>query len=461
VSNRITFHGAAETVTGSRHLIETGGKRILVDCGLFQGREEIRDRNWQPFPIDPRSIDAVVLTHAHNDHIGYLPKLAAIGYKGPVYATPGSIGIARIVLPDSARLQEEDARYRNKIGVARHLPAEPLYTEEDAYAALKLLQSVHYYDFHDLPGGATFRFLPAGHILGSAFAEIYFANGERILMGGDLGRYDTPIIVDPTSVEFAEHLVIESTYGDRLHSKENVQDQLARVFARAMERGSCVLVPSFAIGRTQELLYHICCLQEQGRMPRIPIFVDSPMATSATLLYAATTEDHDKEMKIMLAEGVSPLKPALIEFVRDTHQSKAINSREGPMIVIAGSGMANGGRILHHLKQRLDDPRTILLFTGYQAEGTLGRRILDGALEVRIYGQEVSVRAEVERLESLSAHADYEEMLKWLGGFKAPPKTTFLVHGEPPAQASLKEKIETRLGWRVIIPRHGDSFLLA
>lgn len=460
MSARIAFHGAAETVTGSRHLFTVDRKHVLVDCGLFQGREDIRDRNWAPFPIPPSEIDAIVLTHAHNDHVGYLPRLVAQGFRGPVYATPGSIGIARITLPDSGRIQEEDARYANRHGTSRHQPALPLYTEEDAYAALKRFEKVHYHEMRPLPGGLHFQFLPAGHIVGSAFAEIYLPSGERVLMGGDLGRFHTPIIVDPSRVEFAEHLVIESTYGDRLHSKENVQERIRDIFNDAYRRQSVVLVPSFAIGRTQELLYHICSLQGAGLLPRIPIYVDSPMASAATLLYNEADEDHDKEMKLMLQENVNPLRPDYLEFVRDANQSKAINSQSGPMVVIAGSGMANGGRIVHHLKHRLGDPSTVVLFTGYCVEGTLGRRLLDGDSEVKIHGDWIPVRAQIERLDSLSAHADYAEMLDWLGGFKTPPKTTYIVHGEPPAQASLKEKIEARFGWNVVIPHHGQSFHL-
>jgi metallo-beta-lactamase family protein len=460
MGNTIGFHGAAEIVTGSRHLLNLGGKNILVDCGLFQGRREHRELNWQPFPIDPSTIDAVIITHAHTDHIGWLPRLVQEGYKGPIYATPSTIGIARISLPDSGRLQEEDARYRNKKGFTRHQPALPLYTEADAYTCLKQFKSVRYYEFVDLPGGATYRFLPAGHILGSAFVEAYLENGERVLFSGDLGRYDQPIIVDPVEVEWAEYLVIESTYGDRLHSHEDPALIIEGVINDAMRDGSCVLVPSFAIGRTQELLYVIRQLQDQKRIGRIPVFVDSPMATEATLLYVEHTEDHDKEMKLLLDEKHDPLRPAVFQFVRDSNQSKAINSQSGPMVVIAGSGMCNGGRILHHLQHRLGDPNTIVLFTGYQAEGTLGRSILEGEPIVEVFGQGVQVRARVEQLTSLSAHADQAEIMTWLSKFKMPPKKTFIVHGEPQAQGILREKIEAELRWDVEIPKMGETFRL-
>lgn len=454
----ITFLGAAETVTGSRHLLTLNDKKILVDCGLFQGGEDLRQRNWQQFPIDPAEIDAIVVTHAHLDHIGYLPKIVKLGYRGPIYATSATIQLARISLPDSGRIQEEDARFANKHRFTKHDPALPLYTEQDAYEALKQMRPVHYFEFTSLPGGAQFQFLPAGHILGSAYAEIYFENGERILMSGDLGRYNTPIIKDPTEVSFSEYLVLESTYGDRLHVTEDPEAKLEAIIKDAIQNGSVVLIPSFAIGRTQELLYHIHALQDRKAIPRIPIFVDSPMANSSTLVYGGAVDEFDKEMKIELSEGHTPLKPDYVEFIRDSNQSKALNSRSGPMMIIAGSGMCTGGRIVHHLRHRLDDPSTVVLFAGYQAEGTLGRKLIDREPEVRIHGVEVPMRARIEALGSLSAHADYSEILKWLEGFKTPPKETFIVHGEPPAQASLKEKIEAKFGWNVVIPKWLESF---
>lgn len=459
MSASITFHGAAQTVTGSRHLLELNGKRILVDCGMFQGGSELRQRNWQEPPFDPASLDAVVITHAHMDHIGMLPRLVQQGYTGPIYATPATIGLARISLPDSGRIQEEDARYANKHGYSQHRPALPLYTEKDAYRTLKQFEPVRYRELHDLPGGAQWRYLPAGHILGSAYAEVYFSNGERILMGGDLGRYDTPIIVDPTAVDFAEYLVVESTYGNRLHSDENPSTKLEAILKNAFNEGLTVIVPSFSIGRTQELLYLLKQLENAHRIPRIPIFVDSPMAISATDLYLRHKEDHDEDMKIALTDGKA-LEPDLLEFVRDREQSKALNSRKGPMMIIAGSGMANGGRVVHHLLHRLSDPSTFVLFTGYQAEGTLGRDILELNPEVRIHGKFVQVRARVEKLNSLSAHADQSEILRWLSGFKQPPRKTFIVHGEPEAQEALRDKIDEELGWSCEIPYQGQRFEL-
>jgi metallo-beta-lactamase family protein len=454
---RITFHGAAETVTGSRHLIEHNGKRILVDCGLFQGSSELSARNYQPFPVDPDTIDAIVLTHGHTDHIGYLPCLVKQGYRGPIYATAATIGICKISLPDSGRIQEEEARHRAKHGDDR--PA--LYTEQDAYAALKLMKRWSYDEMHDLPGGMKVRYSPAGHIIGSAFAEFFFDNGERINMSGDLGRYNTPIIKDPTVCEYADYLTIESTYGDRLHPTEDTGAHLGDILREAYRNSSVVLVPSFAIGRTQELLYNIHQLQDAGNCPRVPIFIDSPMAVSTTDLYRAAYEEHDDEMKREHNIGHAPLEPENVTFVRDRELSKELNSRHGPMMIIAGSGMCNGGRILHHLMHRLDDPTTVVLFTGYQAQGTMGRRLLEGIDMVRMFGREINVQARVEKLNALSAHADQGEMMRWLGGFKAQPKKTFIVHGEPPAQAALQAKIKADLGWETIIPKWGESFELS
>ncbi len=453
-----TAFGAARTVTGSRHLLEIEGKRILVDCGLFQGPRELRDRNWQPFPVDPASIECVVLTHAHNDHIGYLPRFLNSGFRGPIYATPATIDLVRLSLPDSGRLQEEFARHANKHRHTRHDPALPLYTEADAFAVLGRLKPVPYDTFHELPGGAQWRYLLAGHILGAAHAEVYFPNGERILMSGDVGRYNVPILKDPTSIDFAEYLVVESTYGNRIHAAEDADGKIEAIIRDTVETGGTLLVPSFSIGRTQDLLYRINLLQEQGRIPRIPFFVDSPMATSATAIYARHKDEHDLEMAGYLERGDDPLQPDLLTFVRDREESKELNSRRGPMVILAGSGMCTGGRIVHHLLRRLGQRDTTVLFTGFQAMGTLGRDILEGQQTVRVLGQDVEVKARVEHLNSLSAHADQAELLRWLSSFKTPPKQTFIVHGEPDAQDVFKAKIEEVLGWKVAIPEQGQRF---
>lgn len=456
----IQFNGAAETVTGSQHVITVNGKRIMVDCGLFQGPRAIRERNWQPFAFEPHEIDAVVLTHAHTDHIGLLPRLIAKGYRGPVYATPGTIGLCKISLPDGGRLQEEEASYHNRHQTSRHNPAAPLYTEADAYAAIKHLVPVHFFQLHDLPGGAQFRFLPAGHILGSGFVELYFENGERILMGGDLGRYDTPILKDPHTCTHAEYLVIESTYGDRFHADENPQDVLREVIQYIHERQSCAVVPSFAIGRTQELLWHIHELEQRGEIPHVPIFVDSPMASATTLLYNAPSEDMDPDLKIDIQENNSPFRADFVRFIRDRNASKALNTNDGPLMIISGSGMANGGRVVHHLRQRMPHKENVVLFTGYQAAETRGRRILEGADTISIFGDEIPVRCRVAKLNSLSAHADQNEIMRWLGGFQEAPRKTFIVHGEPTAQTVLAERIHRELGWDYVIPHHQQSFSL-
>jgi metallo-beta-lactamase family protein len=455
---RIQFCGAARTVTGSRHLLRYDGKTVLVDGGMFQGPREIRQRNWEPFPTDPREIDAVIVTHAHQDHIGYLPKLVREGYAGPIYCTKATMALCQISLPDSGRLQEEEARYRNRHGLSRHTPALPLYSESDAYVCLKQFRPLKYQQVHPLPGGASWRFLPAGHILGSAFAEVYFPNGERILMSGDLGRYNQPILHDPHQPDFAEYLVVESTYGDKTHQVESTEDRIAELMLSASETGGAILVPSFAIGRTQELLYYIKRIQDAGRAPRMPVFVDSPMATSTTRVYQRETEEHDEETKIAFEAKDDPMQPEGLTFVRDREESKALNVRSGPMIVISGSGMANGGRILHHLIQRLDRPETIVLFTGFQAEGTLGREILEGAPEVSVMGRPTRVQARIEKLNALSAHADQADILRWLGSFRQAPKRTFIVHGEPAAQDVLIAKIKSELGWDVVAPEHLQEF---
>lgn len=456
----IAFHGAARTVTGSRHLLDIDGARVLVDCGLFQGPRELRERNWQPFAVDPASIDAVVLTHGHTDHIGYLPRLRVEGYRGPVYSTYGTRALAKVSLPDSGRLNEEEASYRNEKGITRHQPALPLFTEADAYASLEQFVPLRFGERLDLPEGATARFLPAGHILGSAFVEITLPDGQVLMMSGDLGRYDRPILRDPSVVEQADHLVLESTYGDRLHGDGDPKAMLLDVLHHAVRERGVVLVPSFAIGRTQELLWYLHELTEEGRMPDVPVYIDSPMANATTLLYLEHTEDHDIEMRHDLSRGRSPLRSEMVRFVRDKEASKALNRAEGPMMIIAGSGMITGGRIVHHLKQRLGDPTTTVLFTGYQSPGSRGRQLLDGAPTLNIHKQEIDVRARVLQMTMLSAHADWQETLRWLGGFTRPPKRTYLVHGDPEAQDALRDRVVSAKGWDVVIPEHGQRFEL-
>lgn len=460
----IQFLGATRTVTGSKHLIEVGGYRVLVDCGLFQGLKQLRLRNWDPFPINPASINSVILTHAHIDHTGYLPRLVRDGFDGPVYATPATVELSRIMLPDSARLQEEDADYANRVGSSKHKPALPLYTEGDANRACRQMQSVNYGKPVQLNKKLSFEFVTSGHILGSSFVllDVECDDGatRRVVMTGDLGRYNEPIINDPSVVEEADYIVVESTYGDREHPSFDVKAKLAEIITETTQRGGHVLIPSFAIGRTQQLLYLLRELEEENRIPILPVFVDSPMAASATKLYLHHKEDHDFEMKDLMDDRKNPLATRRFNLARTRDESKAVSAQGGSSIVISASGMVTGGRILHHLRKRLPDERNTVIFVGFQAVGTRGRRLLDGEPEIKIFGEFVPVRAKIERLENLSAHADSREILRWLGGFKRPPKTLFLVHGEPNAQEVLKKKIVEQFGWTVEIPEYLQTFEL-
>ncbi|MCH8274641.1 MAG: MBL fold metallo-hydrolase [Armatimonadetes bacterium] len=457
MSVTLQFLGAAETVSGSKFLLAVGKKRFLVDCGMFQGPRKLRELNWRPFPVSPDDIDAVIVTHAHIDHIGLLPRLYQQGYRGRIYCTKATSSISRLSLPDAGRLQEEFARYANKKGFSRHKPALPLYTGKDARRTCKLLHPQPFHELIQLGGGCSFRFRRAGHILGSAFIEFYLPNGEVILFSGDLGRPNMPIVRNPEPVENADYLLIESTYGNRLHRKVKIREQLKDALSHVCETGGMLVVPSFAIGRTQDLLYYLQELEAGSECPEIPVYVDSPMAVDATAIYARHEEDHDLEMTQLRDEGKNPLKSAEVHLVRHVDQSKMLNLRAGPGIIISSSGMASGGRVLHHLAKRLPKPENMVLFVGYQAAGTLGRKLVEGAEVVKIMGRDVQVRAKVHSLLSLSAHADYEEVLAWLSHFKRPPKRTFIVHGEPPAQASLQDKIKDRLGWETEIPTLGET----
>jgi metallo-beta-lactamase family protein len=460
MTTSITFHGATDTVTGSRHLLETEGKRVLVDCGLFQGPREIRERNWNPFPVPPGSLDAIVLTHAHLDHTGYLPRVVKQGYDGPIYCTPATRNLLSIMLMDSAHLQEEEAEHANRHKWSRHDPAVPLYTEEDVQRCVRLLCARGYQEQFEPVPGVPFRFARAGHILGSAFAFAETGAG-LVLFSGDLGRYGQSIIPDPTPVSHADYLLIESTYGDRDHQQVDVLASLERIVRRAVEEKGFILIPSFAIGRSQEVLYLLNTLWTEGRIPRIPVYLDSPMAISAVPLFLQHTEEHDLEMQMLLDSDHSPFEGRNIQFTRTRDQSKAVNDQQGPAIVIAGSGMANGGRIRHHLVNRVSQSSTTVLFVGYQGQGTPGRALLEGADTFRAFGWEVPVKARIERLDALSAHADRGEMLRWLGEFTEPPKRTFLVHGEPPARQALQAKIIAELGWNVYRPELSERVELA
>lgn len=457
---KLHFLGAAGTVTGSKYVLETQGQRFMIDCGLFQGLKELRLRNWDSLPLPPSSIDAVILTHAHIDHSGYLPRLVKDGFKGPVYATRATADLLTLMLPDSARIQEEDAEYANRKGFSRHHPALPLYTEADAQAALKLVHGVNYREQFELGKGLKVRFIPAGHILGSSFVEIEVHEGNqnsssfKILFSGDLGRYDEPILNDPDPVYETDYLLVESTYGNRRHEEVNPKERLAEIINRAVERSGKVIIPAFAIGRTQLLTYYLRELEDEKRIPIIPVFVDSPMGASATRFYTKHKDDHDSEMKQITKEGRNPLATHNFQLIAGREGSKALNSLRGPAVIISASGMATGGRVLHHLEHGLPDPKNIVVLVGYQAAGTRGRKLQEGEKNIKIHGQMIPVNAQVEIIGSLSAHADSAEILRWLSEFKHPPRTTFVTHGEPAASETLAKTIKNQLGWKVEIPFH-------
>jgi metallo-beta-lactamase family protein len=459
---RLQFLGATGTVTGSKYLLEHRGFRVLIDCGLFQGLKELRLRNWAPFPVDPSSIHAIVLTHAHLDHTGYLPRLAVAGYEGPVIATPPTCDLCAILLPDSGHLQEEDARFYNKRGISKHRPALPLYTEEDAQQSLTLLRPCPPSGTLRLHEGMSIQFHGAGHILGASFVEVrlHEARGKDriIVFGGDLGRPDQPILPPPAPLPPCDHLLLESTYGDRDHPDEDPRDHLSKIVRDTAARGGFVIVPAFAVGRTQELLYMLREMQLDGRLSTdIPIHVDSPMAIHAIRVFLEHEEAHDAEMRTRTDAGGDPLGMKNVHLIRTVAQSKALNSIRYPAIVISASGMATGGRVLHHLAYRLPDHRNTVLFVGYQAAGTRGRSLQDGARTVRIHGQDVPVRAQVETVEGLSAHADRGEILGWLGTARAVPRSIHLVHGEPGALAGLAEAVHDRYGVTPHIPRYLEA----
>ncbi len=453
----LTFLGAAGTVTGSKHLLDLGGHQILVDCGLFQGLKALRQLNWEPFAIPPAAIDAVILTHAHLDHCGYLPRLVAQGFRGRIFCTPGTQDLCSIVLPDSAKIQEEDARDANKHHYSKHEPALPLYTSQDAARTLTHLQPVGYDRAIPLVAGKpdlTVEFLNAGHLLGSAYARVRF-DGRTILFGGDLGRFGRPVLPDPSPVEAADILLVESTYGNRVHEADDDGARLAGIVNDAVGRGGKLIIPSFAIGRVEEVLYWLRWLEQAKRIPVLPVFLDSPMATRALQFYSDRYDELDVEMK-PAAKNVSSFATERLTTVASPQQSKELVASKRPSIVIASSGMATGGRVLHHLEAALPDAKNTVMFVGYQAEGTRGRLLTTGAKVIRLKGREVPVAAHIERLDSMSAHADANEILRWLSGFGRAPSMTYLVHGEPAAAEALKARIVAERGWPVHVARYKE-----
>lgn len=453
MTTRLTFLGGVGTVTGSKYLLEVEGLRVLVDCGLFQGYKQLRLRNWAPFPVDPGSIDVVVLTHAHLDHSGYLPLLVKKGFSGPVLTTEATRDLCRLLLPDSGYLQEKDAEYANRHGFSKHHPALPLYTAEDALASLTYFAPVAFRRWHRLSEHVSVRFQPAGHILGAAIVEVH-CDGQTIVFSGDLGRPGSATMVDPTAIEQADYLLVESTYGNRRHETEDPEDILEEIINRTAARGGTIVIPAFAVGRAQSLLYHLERLKTAKRIVDLPVFLDSPMAINATEIFCSDLDEH----RLTLEERRRACSVA--QSVREVEDSKALDLDTVPKIIISASGMATGGRVLHHLKHYAPDPKNTILFTGFQAGGTRGDSMTNGADKVKIHGSYVSVRAEVYNLQMLSAHADGDQLMNWLGNFAKPPKMTFVTHGEPKASDALRHRIEEELGWDCHVPEYREVFEL-
>ncbi len=460
----ISFWGGVGTVTGSKYLVESGKSRVLVDCGLFQGLKELRERNWQDPPFDPRSLNAVLITHAHIDHTGYLPRLVKQGFHGPVYCSRGTADLLKILLPDSGRLQEEDADFRNRHKLTKHKPALPLYTEKDAFASLELLEPVGNTGESVVAApGIRAGFRVAGHILGSSLVLLELdhagadGNGRRVLFSGDLGHYDQPIIRDPVAPPHCDYLLVESTYGDRLHDPEDPKIALARIVNDAAKRDAPVLIPAFAVGRTQEIVYLIRELEDEKAIPVLPVVVDSPMAAAATAAYARRTEEQDEDYATVLRQQKHPLRTNSMITASSRHESKKLNNAEGARIIISASGMMTGGRVLHHAMRLVPNPDATVVFVGFQAAGTTGRRILDGEPEVKIMGQWIPVRCRIAKIGGFSAHADYAEVLEWLSGMESGiPNQTFLTHGEPEAATAMAGHIKERFGWNVHVPEYGE-----
>jgi metallo-beta-lactamase family protein len=449
----LTSLGGAGTVTGSKHLLTFGDTRILIDCGLFQGLKNLRELNWQRLPLQARDIDAIVLTHAHLDHCGYLPRLVADGFAGRIYATPATRDVAELILLDSAWLQEKDAEFANRKGFSRHKPALPLYRVSDAERTLELFSKVSVHRETGLPGGASLLLRRAGHILGASIAQVDIG-GKRIVFSGDLGRYDDTVMLDPETVPDADYVVIESTYGNRRHDRSDPIAALGNVIERTVQRGGTMVIPAFAIGRAQVLIHDLWRLRQQGKLHNLPVYLDSPMATSATELLHRYKSDHRLD-----AQDYEAACDA-VTYVRDVEESKALSANRFPKVIISASGMATGGRVLHHIAAFAADHRNTLLFSGFQAAGTRGRKLIDGARETKIYGKWITVNAEIAELPMLSAHADSDELMRWLSGFQRAPQRVFVVHGEPEASEALRERIQRELDWQATVPLQQQSYAL-
>ena len=451
---QLTFLGATGTVTGSRYLIEAMGKKVLIDCGLFQGFKELRLRNWDQFPIAPSDIHAVVLTHAHLDHSGYIPLLVRQGFHGKIYCTPPTLDLCKLLLPDSGYLQEEDARRANKYGYTKHKPALPLYSLADAEESLNFFHTVPFGKDTTLADGIRFRFERAGHILGAA--SVYLTAEKRTIhFSGDIGRPNDPVMKPPVAAIDSDYVVVESTYGDRHHEKTHPLDEFAEIVSRTAARGGTIIVPTFAVGRAQSLMYYIHQLKTARRIPNLPVYLDSPMAINATDIMEKYLNEHrlNRETCTAMTQDVT--------YVHTAEKSKELDQDPYPKIILAASGMATGGRVLHHIKHLAGDHKNTLMFAGFQAGGTRGEKILSGITEIKIHGEIIKINAEVTQLQSISAHADYEEILGWLGHIRKPPIKTFITHGEPAAAAAMKQHIEdNHANWPCLVPEHGQMFKL-
>lgn len=456
------FLGGAGSVTGSKYLIDTGDFEFLVDCGLFQGRRELRERNWDKFPMPLDQMEAVILTHAHLDHIGYLPRLVKQGFNGPIYCSEATAELAKILLLDSGKLQEEEAEYARKKGYSRHDNPQPLYTAEDAEAVFPLFVTQDFEKPFSIHPKITVTYYHAGHILGAAIVKVLIEGDtqkKRLVFSGDLGRFHDPILYPPTLIPKADILWIESTYGDRIATKSRPGEELAAAITDTFDRGGLVIIPSFAVGRTQLVMYHIFQLMQKGKIPKVPVFVDSPMGINATELYMKFRNDHQLSA-VLEEEDAHPFDHPQLKYYRKQEDSKSLNEFRGNAIIISASGMATGGRVLHHLYHHLPNPKNGVIFVGFQAEGTRGRRLLEGEKFITIYGNQVPNEAKIYQIDGLSAHADQEELMEWAEGFTERPKITFIVHGEGKNSEELAHKLDFELGWRTIIPNYLESVLL-
>ena len=450
---KLTFLGATGTVTGSKYLLEDGIQKIMIDCGLFQGRKELRLRNWESPPVDPLKMNALLLTHAHLDHSGYIPKMVKNGFKGPIYCSEATFDLCKILLLDSGYIQEEDAARANRYSYTKHNPALPLYTKQDAEDCLQYFKPVDFGQQHRLSDNLSFTLYRAGHILGASFIRVTDGSGTSIIFSGDIGRLNDPVMKAPAQVQGADYLVVESTYGDRLHDKSDPLKDIEKVVKQTAGRGGTVVIPAFAVGRAQALMYYICKLKNDGRIPKnLPVYLDSPMAINASDLLCKHMNDH--RMPRTLCMDVC----GIAEYTRTPAESKAISqSNNVPKIIISASGMATGGRVLHHLKHYVGDKRNTILLAGFQAAGTRGDRLARGETEIKIHGQMWPVRAQIVKMDNMSAHADYSEILMWMENFTSPPRKVFVTHGEPEAAKTMQEKIKEKFGWNAVVPDYMQS----